>query len=241
MLKESRLKILFTSILFLFLIISCGDKKKTELVPKDVNDEQVLLTQTETITKDSVTVTVSSDAWNGNDEVKKEVTPLKIKVENNNEKPIEITYDKLSLVTKDGDLYAALPIYDVRGDLDKAELIMEDTITVKTEMNYDRFYLYPMYTHVINDVPVSQYQYFGKESYYKKYYADWKDTGMPTSAMRNLALPEGTLENGGSISGFVYFQKVDPDLKEITLNMAIVNAESDLVINSIKVPFWVVE
>lgn len=239
MIRKRNVFIFFVWIIILVFTVSCSEDKKTELIPKDADDQQVILNQTETITVDSVQVTVSSDAWVGAPEVKTKVTPLKLQIKNNNDSPIKITYSNLFLVSNDGDIYSALPIYNIINDANKPHLLDDEKVVVKTEIDHDNFYLYPLYTRVYNDIPVTDFNYFEDPGYYEKYYAEWRETGMPTDGMKNLALPEGILDKGGSLSGFIYFQKVDPDLKTVTLNMSITNAENNEVLGSIKLPFWV--
>ena len=234
--KENILMI-FTAMLVLLFVTSCSEEKKIELVPKD--DDEVTLSETETITIDSVQVTVSSDSWVGSPEVRNEVTPLKITVANNNENPIKITYDNMKLVSEDSTVFTALPIYNLIGTVNDVQLAPEHNVIVESEIDHDRFYIYPMYTRVYNNIPITDYKYFEDPSYYSQYYSEWNETGMPTAGMRNLALPEGILDNGGSISGFVYFQKVDADVESVELSMDIINAENNEVLGNIQLPFWV--
>jgi hypothetical protein len=57
--------------------------------------------------------------------------------------------------------------------------------------------------------------------------------------MLQLALPEGTLDSGGSVEGFIYFQKPDTGTRHLRLRMKIVDAESGFTLGSTDMPFIV--
>lgn len=236
--KRLFLKLLIV-LIGLGLFISCGEETKTDLTPKGTIEEEVILEETETITVDNVRITVQSDAWKGDPAILEEVTPLKLSVENNNPQPIKVTYENLKLISKENDVYSALPIYEVEGNLEDARLAEDYEVIVRTDIDYNEFYIYPMYTRVYTDVPVTDYKFYENPEYYVQFYKAWDETGLPTNEMKIEALPEGILMEGGSLSGFVYFEKVDPELEEVEFRMKLINAETNEVFGSIEIPFWV--
>lgn len=53
------------------------------------------------------------------------------------------------------------------------------------------------------------------------------------------ALPEGVLDIDGIVSGFLYFESIDPTDKEVTFMFDIVNAETGKKKGTIEIPFYV--
>ncbi|NRD68872.1 hypothetical protein HRD49_44880, partial [Corallococcus exiguus] len=65
------------------------------------------------------------------------------------------------------------------------------------------------------------------------------DPPLPTADMLNNALPEGTLEPGGTQEGFLYFQGVAHREDVVTLQLNLVDAESGAPFGSLGIPFQV--
>lgn len=77
---------------------------------------------------------------------------------------------------------------------------------------------------------------FGFDSlYWGQYYYAWVEP-LPTPTMMNDALPEGVLEPGGSIGGFVYFQNVTPREGRVTFVAHLVDAKTQEPVGAIEVP-----
>jgi hypothetical protein len=74
--------------------------------------------------------------------------------------------------------------------------------------------------------------------YYPTYYRVW-GVHLPTRDMIRHAIPEGVLENGGRLSGFLYFPKVDRRHQEEGLKFSIdlVDASTQEHIGQITIPF----
>ncbi|MDY7228933.1 hypothetical protein [Hyalangium rubrum] len=62
---------------------------------------------------------------------------------------------------------------------------------------------------------------------------------LPTQDMLDRALPEGTLENGGIISGFLYFQGVAERERQVTLVARLVDARTGEPVGTLSIPFQV--
>jgi hypothetical protein len=57
--------------------------------------------------------------------------------------------------------------------------------------------------------------------------------------MINRALPEGVLQPGGSITGFLYFQKLPEDLKGVRFQAHLKVPNSSMTVASLGIPFQV--
>ena len=163
---KNHILVFITALFVVFGVLSCKEEKKVELVPKD-NDE-VTLNRTETITVDSVEVTVSSDSWVGAPEVRKEVTPVRITITNNNDVSIKVAYSNIKLIGENGTVFHALPIYNLISTVDNVQLAYDHKVVVKSEIEHDGFSIYPLYTRVYTDIPITNYKYFEDPGYYTK-------------------------------------------------------------------------
>jgi hypothetical protein len=56
-----------------------------------------------------------------------------------------------------------------------------------------------------------------------------------------LAVPEGTVQPGGELTGFLYFEEVPGDVPDALFTMELVNARTGEPIDTIEIPFRVVE
>ncbi|MGZ3461836.1 MAG: hypothetical protein ACXU86_25365, partial [Archangium sp.] len=77
---------------------------------------------------------------------------------------------------------------------------------------------------------------FWGPGYYAPYY--WAPPEpLPTRDMVRKALPEGTLDTGGTLSGFLYFQSVSPQEGRVTLQVRLVDARTGEQFGTLSVPF----
>jgi hypothetical protein len=65
------------------------------------------------------------------------------------------------------------------------------------------------------------------------------DEPLPTRDMMQRALPEGTLDNGGTVSGFLYFQGVGERERQVTLQAHLVDATTGEPVAQLSIPFQV--
>ena len=101
------------------------------------------------------------------------------------------------------------------------------------------FYVAPYYRKVYPSVHSYARPFAHDPHYHAHYYSYWRTVDLPTTRMRELALPEGVVEPGGSVSGWMYFERVDPDDRSATFRMDLVDAESAREIGMITIPFAV--
>jgi hypothetical protein len=104
------------------------------------------------------------------------------------------------------------------------------------------FYVHPHYHgyfHYYTPWPYSYYwpPYYGAYVYYWNYHYY---PAPPSYDVMRLGLPEGVVKSGGSVSGFVYFQKAANRPKNLKLTWAISTADGKA-IASLAVPFVIVE
>jgi hypothetical protein len=146
-----------------------------------------------------VTVTSDGRGWDGAPaNLPAEVTPVWVTVHNTTGQPVRVQYDEFALRGPKGDMYEALAPYTMDAPASTP------AFRVANGGYFENFaiapYLAPSYPWMpIWDGPLPRgpsYQSVAAVS------------GLPTAAMLQRALPEGVLENDGTASGFLYFQKI---------------------------------
>lgn len=217
-------RITITTTLSLLAAIACqqGGSNGAEAAA-----EGVPLRETEQTEVKDVKVTATVKAWPGDAFVKKEVTPVRLTIENtSDERSVDVSYQRFRLVEDDGDTRAALPPFEIEGEAPEArvgaeyEVVDHDWVGVE----YDVYDIYdPVYG---DDVTVYAEEWVYEPDYYVDHYTYWADTPLPTTEMLVLALPEGAVGPNGKIVGWMYFEEVDPTADEVTLKADIVDAKT---------------
>lgn len=76
--------------------------------------------------------------------------------------------------------------------------------------------------------------------YSDELYSYWHvEVPLPTRYMREIALPEASVRPGGSVSGFVYFERVPESRQRVTLRLRLVEGKTGRSFGTARVPFVV--
>lgn len=182
---------------------------------------------------DGVRMIVSTHAWDGDPpDLEQSVTPLHVTLENHSSHPLRIRYPELKLRSPALD-YQPLPPAKL---VDKQVTVREDPILVpRTETHNFRYapYRYPNYSdapglrdraHPWEDVP----------EFYTRQYAKWT-VPLPTVDMIDRALPEGVLDPGGRVSGFLYFEHLRPGADQARFTFDLIDAQTALAFGTLRV------
>jgi hypothetical protein len=72
--------------------------------------------------------------------------------------------------------------------------------------------------------------------WYDGFYARWPEY-LPTEDMISQALPEGALQDGGTVAGFVYFQNVTGRETSVQFELTLIDASSGETLGTARIPF----
>lgn len=178
-------------------------------------------------TSEGVSVTINTTAWTGRPAVKQEITPIKVKIQNEHGSSIRIRYNEFSLMSPSGRHYAALPPHAIEG-----------AVVVTPTIRWRGFRVAPYYRSVYPDLPYWSGPFGYDPHYHERYYGYWQ-LPLPTIEMREAALPEGTLEDGGEVYGFLYFEKVAKEEIGLTFKNDLVDASDGKTFGTISIPLLV--
>ena len=150
--------------------------------------------------RSGVTVTADGSVWDSSPKnLPTEVTPVWVTLHNGTGRSLRVQYDEFTLRGASGAIYVALAPYVLRGSPSRPAFEVPDG------GYFDKFkvaaYLAPFYPWL----PV----WSGPLPHGPSIQSVAWRAGWPSADMLDRALPEGVLENSGTASGFLYFQKVD--------------------------------
>ena len=186
-------------------------------------------------TASGVVVTVAADAWAGTPNVLTEVVPLRVTIENNSRAPIRLRYSEFILAGKSARV-PALPPFEIKGS---------ETETVGALGAIDGpypfasrgFWVAPHYSPFYRRLRPFAGAFAYDPLFYSQYYPRWVRLKLPTADMIQKALPEGVLEPGGRVTGFLYFEDVDTDADEkATFTVDLMNASTGEAMGNIRIP-----
>ena len=127
------------------------------------------------------------------------VTPLDVTIINDSTGPVPIRYRDFTLDTEQGMQLRAVPPLRISRPAER-------TVVVRPIYPSDRFSFYGPYASFYPGYPVWDGPFDSDLSWYDSAY-QWQQA-LPTPDMLQKALPEGMLQQGGHVSGYLYFSHV---------------------------------
>ena len=190
-----------------------------------------------------VHVRAASDAWPGRRSVLDDVTPLRLAIYNDSNEPIALHLEQIRLTDEAGREYAALPLFLIDGE---ARIVEDQGYRPNPAFSYDGYYVADPYDRYYRDMNgwrvrrphAAPYQY--RSDYYETYYRYWEEIDLPTPMMADYMIPEGVVDVGGYVDGFVYFERVDPLTQSVQFELDLVDAEDGTELGTADLHFQVV-
>jgi len=185
---------------------------------------------------DGVRMTVEPNAWFGRPRtLDEEMVPLRVTIENRSDQPLRIRYNELQLQMPSGLSLRALPPMKIEG----TARVTADHPVIVPRFGYSGFYVAPWYSPYYDPFYVGlrpwMYPWTFDRLYYDRYYPSW-EVELPTRDMREYAIPEGVIQPGGSVSGFLYFSQLPPDTDRVTFAAHLVNGKDGNGFGKLAVP-----
>lgn len=188
-----------------------------------------------TATVSGITAVVRTRAWDAYPpNLADVVTPLHVRIENAGEHPLRIRYADIRFSAPALD-YSPLPPYKL---VDYTVTVTSpDPVMVPRDPDPDfRFRVAPYrYPDFPERVPWTG-PWKMDAGYYDAQYPKWQEP-LPTLEMVQLALVEGVLEPGGHVDGFLYFEKIPRHVRDLTFQIDLVDAQTELGLGFLRIPF----
>ncbi len=180
-----------------------------------------------------VRLALRMDAWYGEPpNLLDSVLPVHVTIENDSTHALRVRYSDLTFVGPILD-YAPLPPYRLAG---RTMIVKSRDPMLVPRFSGSGFRVapqnYPNYPH--REVWSGAWE--DRPLFYELQYPKWKGP-LPTVDMIELALPEGVLEPGGRVSGFLYFEKLRREAEGPVFEFDLIDAHSALTFGVIRIPF----
>lgn len=182
-----------------------------------------------------VELIVEADDWSAFPRsLERKMTPMRATITNNSSHPLEIKYENFSLKSGAGVTYHPLPPLDIKGHVTQRSAYP----VIAPRFVHRGFFISPYYDpyYTIGVVPWA-YGWPSDPIYYQRYYPTWH-IDLPTTAMLELAIPEGVVEPNGEVSGFLYFPELAADKGDrLTFSTKLVDAKTEDSFGRLGIPF----
>lgn len=161
-----------------------------------------------------ITVVAVAAEWPGEAYITDAVTPLRVTVSNDGNDSVHIRYSDFKLMGDSGVAYRALPPLAISGTVPTD---LPPAAALDPGFEAQGFVIAAPYAHYYPGVSVYDGPFDHRPHYYDTYYGYWDvEARLPTPEMIASALPEGVVEPGGFVTGWLYFQKVDDDESRVS-------------------------
>jgi hypothetical protein len=157
------------------------------------------------------------------------VVPVKVRVRNQSGKAIRLLAEDFVLVGKSGQKYRPIPVLP---------LDTENLPRLKPVYASVKFYVAPRFRTAYPTLEPWSAGLARDQALYDRQFDRWGKR-RPTLEMIRMALPEGVLEDGGLISGFLFFESPLDDEDRVTFQADFAPGEGAGTVASIEIPFRV--
>lgn len=190
---------------------------------------------------DGVEMIVETEPWPGREDVTLFVTPVRVTVRNESGDDLRLTYSDFALLAPDGRRYAALPPYGLEGPVEAPTLVGPYVPLHDLRFEHHGFLVASYYSPIYPSLGVYPGLYLHDPFYYRHYHAYWTHHRLPTADMLAWAFPAGVLQDDGMISGYLYFERVDPQEPWVRFRADLVTSKDGRRLGEIRIPFNVDE
>ena len=214
-------------LLALVLSVGCGHGK---LVPASSANVVPGAPGAAVLMVDGVRCSADVAAWSSRPGVLPSfVTPVKVRITNSSGTPVRLLYEAFTLVGKSGQKYHPIPVVPIDAEPGTGKL--------SPMYASSKFYVAPQFHGVYNSLEPWP-QPLGRDAdLYAREYRRWGHQP-PTEVVRK-GLPEGVLEDGGVVSGFLYFESPLGREDRVTFHAQFDKSDGQDTIASMKIPFRV--
>lgn len=213
---------------FAALVAGCA----STLSPAPVANEVAGRGEGAMVQANGVKMVARASAWEGvPSNLAAKLTPMLVTISNDSEVPVRVRYNELMLVVPEGRVYKALPPFQIDGQLAQR--------TIAPLYPPSRFSYAPYFSPFIPGATIYSGAFPYHRPYWDRYATVLRTVNLPSDDMLARAMPEGVIEPGGEVRGFVYFPGVGGDVEPVRLRADLVNAETGEMLVPLAIPFVV--
>lgn len=222
-----------------FMLPIVGCMPTADLKPAPAANKMAHLTEAAVGRTGGIRMIAQVTEWPGPQSIQRKVTPVRVVIDNQSKIPLRLRYNDFALLTEDGIRHAALPLYQVKGTVLEPVLVSGHSPIANPGFVSDRFTVAPLYNSIYPTMTAYTGTFAYDPFYYDTYGALWKTPPLPTKKMLERALPEGVLDPGGHVEGYLYFEYVPEGSSRVTFRADLGDAQRNHFFGEIRIPFIV--
>lgn len=184
---------------------------------------------------EGVRMVAQVDEWPGTQDIRQDVVPVRVVIENNSGMPLSLRYREFALIATNGDRYSALPPFKIAENVEEPVTSTDISPIEEPVFTFSGFEIAPYYSSVYPGLTPYAGTLVYDPFYYDNYYTYWDEISLPTDEMLAHALPEGVLETGGRIEGYLYFEEIPAEVNRVMFTADLVDPETGNIFGEIRI------
>ena len=198
-------------------LMSCRDAAEVKPIPDYAELGPVQKKAASAISP--VRIVARPESWPGAKGIEFKTTPVHLKIDNRSKTALLIRYSDFKVqAAPTGNEFSALPIFPIEskdtGPVVPGALPMLTAQAyppiVDPQFDFRDFYVAPYLKSLYPTVPAHEGPFPYDQTYNPRHSIYWQRSDLPSLEMMRRALPEGVLNPGGWVAGWLYFQKFEP-------------------------------
>jgi hypothetical protein len=185
-----------------------------------------------------VRMVVRTDAWSSFPKnLEQEVTPIKVTIQNTSNRSVRVCYEDFALEGY-GVRYAALPPLEINESVVERPshpVYYPPAFVLTPRFLHRGFWIAPWHAPYYSAFRPWPDPWLYNRGYYDLYFPRWR-VALPSKQMLELAIPEGVVEPGGSVTGFLYFSEIPRAVDRVTFVAKLVDGHTEETFGTIEIP-----
>jgi hypothetical protein len=170
-------------------------------------------------------------AWSeSGDELPDGIVPVKVRIKNDSGKPIRVMHEDFVFTGKNGRTYRPVPVLPLDRDV--------PVPSVRPMYAASNFYVAPSFRRAYRQLEPWPSALERDDELYERQFQRWGNQRPSLETIR-MALPEGVLEDGGVITGFLFFESPLSRESNVTFQAEFDHGRNGDLVSSIEIPFAV--
>ncbi len=170
-------------------------------------------------------------AWNGREnEIPSFVVPVKVRIKNASGGPIRVRYEDFSLVGRKGRSYRPVPVLPMDADARKRIPKLAPIYAAS------KFFVAPGFHDVYATLEPWTAPLERDDELYERLFRRWGKQPPALDVLR-VALPEGVLDDGGVVTGYLFFESPLDKEDRVTFEATFGGGDGQTTVASIEIPF----
>jgi len=184
------------------------------------------------VSESGIALEIHTEAWSGTPAgLDRHVSPVLVTLTNDAGEPLRVRYPEFSLTTPTGQEIQPISPFEIEGTAAQR---------IDRYAYPHRGFLVAPHIHDHRAFDVFEGPFMHDAAFYEvhrfDHFPDYRTRELPTDDMLQRALPEGVLEPGGSITGYLYFEHIEDEAERATLAFDLTTATTGQSLGTMTLP-----